>query len=50
MTFFFSFFIFSGFKGFGLGLSIVKNGVELHDGSLYIDSKVDAGTKVEVVF
>ena len=37
-------------KGFGLGLSIVKNGVELHDGSLYIDSKVDAGTKVEVVF
>jgi len=37
-------------KGFGLGLSIVKNGVELHDGSLYIDSKVDVGTKIEVVF
>ncbi|MEA1913988.1 MAG: HAMP domain-containing sensor histidine kinase [Campylobacterota bacterium] len=36
-------------KGFGLGLSIVKNSVKLHDGSIKIDSKQDIGTKIEVV-
>jgi len=33
-------------KGFGLGLSIVKNSVELHSGKFSIHSKVDKGTKV----
>ncbi len=37
-------------KGFGLGLSIVKNSVELHDGALHVESKVGVGSKVEVVF
>jgi len=36
-------------KGFGLGLSIVKNGIELHDGSLQIISKKDIGTTVTVI-
>ncbi len=35
-------------KGFGLGLSIVKNSVELHGGILYIYSKEGVGTTVHV--
>lgn len=35
-------------KGFGLGLSIVKNSIELHKGSIKIDSAEDKGTIVEV--
>ncbi|NOX16588.1 MAG: HAMP domain-containing histidine kinase [Epsilonproteobacteria bacterium] len=35
-------------KGFGLGLSIVKNSVELHGGELHIISEVNAGTTVQV--
>ncbi len=35
-------------KGFGLGLSIVKNSVELHGGSLHIDSKEGVETTVHV--
>ena len=37
-------------QGFGLGLSIVKNSIELHNGSLLIDSIVNKGTKVTVIF
>ncbi len=37
-------------KGFGLGLSIVKNGVELHNANINIDSKENKGTKVEIIF
>ena len=36
-------------KGFGLGLSIVKNSVELHDGVLKISSKKGLGTTVEII-
>jgi len=35
--------------GFGLGLSIVKNSIELHGGELYIESKESLGTKIEVI-
>ena len=36
-------------KGFGLGLSLVKNSVELHDASIKIDSEKDEGTRVKVI-
>jgi len=35
-------------KGFGLGLSIVKNSVELHGGTLFIDSTKGAGATLHV--
>lgn len=35
-------------QGTGLGLVIVKKAVELHGGSIAIDSKVDAGTRISV--
>ena len=35
-------------KGFGLGLSYVKSIVELHDGEVYLTSKKNKGTLVEV--
>ncbi len=35
-------------KGFGLGLSIVKNSVELHEGSLIFDSSLERGVHVTV--
>ena len=37
-------------KGYGLGLSIVKNSVELHNGSLQISSKLNIGTTVQIIF
>jgi len=37
-------------KGFGLGLSIVKNGVELHGGELIISSIKNEGLMVQVEF
>lgn len=37
-------------KGFGLGLSIVKNGVELHGGKLIIRSVENEGLMVKVLF
>ncbi len=36
-------------KGFGLGLSIVKNSIELHNASIKIDSEKDIGTIVEII-
>jgi len=36
-------------KGFGLGLSIVKNSINLHNGDMKISSQKDIGTKIEVV-
>ena len=35
-------------QGTGLGLVIVKKAVELHGGSISVDSKVDAGTRISV--
>lgn len=35
-------------KGFGLGLSIVKNSVDLHNGNIEIGSKENIGTKVTI--
>jgi len=37
-------------EGFGLGLSIVKNSVLMHDGNLEIESDKEHGTTVKVVF
>jgi len=37
-------------KGFGLGLSIVKNSIDLYNGKLKIDSKEGVGTIIEVIF
>lgn len=37
-------------KGFGLGLCIVKNSVELHNAELKITSIEKSGTQVEVIF
>ena len=36
-------------KGFGLGLSIFKNSIELHKGTLEIDSSKNIGTKIRVI-
>ena len=36
-------------KGFGLGLSIVKNSISLHNGTMEISSKENIGTTVEVI-
>ncbi len=35
-------------KGFGLGLSIVKNSIELHNGTIEITSEINIGTKVKI--
>ncbi len=37
-------------KGFGLGLSIVQNSVELHDATIEITSTQDVGTKITIIF
>lgn len=34
--------------GTGLGLAIVREIVDIHDGSIYVNSKVDEGTRIEV--
>ncbi|MFW6129793.1 MAG: ATP-binding protein [Atribacterota bacterium] len=36
-------------EGFGLGMSIVKEIIEMHEGSINIESKKGEGTRVEVV-
>lgn len=36
--------------GTGLGLSIVKHGVMLHEASLSIESRLDKGTKIKIVW
>ena len=36
-------------EGFGLGLSIVKNSVDLHNGKLKINSELNYGTTIEVI-
>ena len=38
------------FEGTGLGLPLTKSMVELHDGSIHIDSRPDIGTVVTVTF
>ncbi|MDD2357328.1 MAG: ATP-binding protein [Thiovulaceae bacterium] len=37
-------------EGFGLGLFIVKQSVELHNGTMHINSTLGKGTKIEIVF
>ncbi|SFV52391.1 Phosphate regulon sensor protein PhoR (SphS) [hydrothermal vent metagenome] len=37
-------------KGFGLGLSIVKNSVDLHNAKMDIASQLNIGTIVKIVF
>jgi len=37
-------------KGFGLGLSIVKNSVELHDAKMEIQSFVNEGTDIKIIW
>ena len=37
-------------EGFGLGLSIVKNSVDLHNGKLEINSKLNSGTQIKIFF
>lgn len=37
-------------EGFGLGLFILKQSVELHKATLHIDSQLGKGTKIEIVF
>lgn len=37
-------------ESYGLGLPIVKKLLEAHDAQLLIDSKVDVGTKVSIIF
>lgn len=37
-------------SGSGLGLALVKQAVDLHGGSIYLESQVDKGTKVTVTF
>jgi signal transduction histidine kinase len=37
-------------EGFGLGLSIVKNSVDLHNGKLEINSELNNGTQIKIFF
>ncbi len=37
-------------EGTGLGLSIVKHGVIFHNAKVYLESKVNIGTMVKIVF
>ena len=36
--------------GTGLGLAIVKHIVQLHDGTIKLDSELDRGTEITVIF
>ncbi len=36
-------------SGTGLGMSIVKRYVDLHDGEILVDSKLDFGTKIKII-
>ena len=38
------------YEGTGLGLSLIKAMLDLHEGSLHVDSKLGAGTTVTAKF
>ncbi|PLW98211.1 MAG: hypothetical protein C0591_04985, partial [Marinilabiliales bacterium] len=40
--------IVTGIKGSGIGLSLVKEGVEIHGGKIRVESQIDIGSKFTI--